>query len=266
VAEVVDDESPAFSDVTGDGVPELVFATAGRFGWAAPSADPRAPWTFHPLSLAGPYQAFTHGLGVADLTGDGRPDVIDTTGFWEQPASLTGDPLWIRRDVIFGNGGAQMLCTDVDGDGDTDVVTSLDAHGYGLSWYQQWSEGFRPHPIVPPEPTGGDTGVVLHEPHALALGDIDGDGVNDLVTGERFWGHVPGGNPDFGAPARLYWFETRRSPLETLFTPHLIDDASGVGTQVVAGDVDGDGLVDILVSNKKGTFLFLQTPGSGSKG
>ncbi len=41
------------------------------------------------------------------------------------------------------------------------------------------------------------------------------------------------------------------------FIPHLIDNDSGVGTQVVAGDINGDGLPDIIVGNKKGTFLLL---------
>ena len=41
------------------------------------------------------------------------------------------------------------------------------------------------------------------------------------------------------------------------FVPHLIDDNSGVGTQVIAGDINGDGLPDIVVGNKKGTFVHL---------
>jgi hypothetical protein len=44
------------------------------------------------------------------------------------------------------------------------------------------------------------------------------------------------------------------------FTPHLVDDQSGVGTQVVAGDVNDDGLMDIVLANKKGAFVFLQEP------
>jgi hypothetical protein len=39
--------------------------------------------------------------------------------------------------------------------------------------------------------------------------------------------------------------------------PYLIDDASGVGTQVVATDVNGDALPDIVVGNKRGTFVHL---------
>ena len=41
------------------------------------------------------------------------------------------------------------------------------------------------------------------------------------------------------------------------FVPYLIDDDSGVGTQVVAGDINGDGLPDVVVGNKKGTFVHL---------
>ena len=36
----------------------------------------------------------------------------------------------------------------------------------------------------------------------------------------------------------------------------MIDDASGVGTQVVAGDVNGDGKPDVVVGNKRGAFVF----------
>jgi hypothetical protein len=41
------------------------------------------------------------------------------------------------------------------------------------------------------------------------------------------------------------------------FMPHLIDDKSGVGVQVVAADVNGDGRPDILTVSKLGTFVFL---------
>jgi hypothetical protein len=40
--------------------------------------------------------------------------------------------------------------------------------------------------------------------------------------------------------------------------PHRIDGNSGVGTQVVAGDINGDSLPDIVVGNKKGVFVMLQ--------
>ena len=252
----VDDESPAFADLTGDGRPELVFSQAGRFGWAEPDWNaPTNEWTFHPLSPPGGYGSFTHGLGLGDLNGDGRPDLLEATGYWTQPATLDGDPVWANHPQSFGPGGAQMLTTDVDGDGDADVVTSLAAHGSGLAWDEQTSGGaFTEHVIVPLD--GGT--LNLHEPHAVALADMNGDGLPDIVTGERFWGHVPGGEPDFSAPARLYWFEAGHDG-GAHYLPHLIDDASGVGTQVVVGDLNRDGRSDVVVANKKGAFVFLQT-------
>jgi hypothetical protein len=42
------------------------------------------------------------------------------------------------------------------------------------------------------------------------------------------------------------------------FIPYLIDNNSGIGTQVVAGDINGDGLPDVVVANKKGAFVLLQ--------
>lgn len=98
----------------------------------------------------------------------------------------------------------------------------------------------------------------MWEPHALAAADVNGDGLTDLISGARFWGHVPEGDPDFAAPARLYWFEPQRSAGHARFVPHPIDDASGVGTDVTAADVNGDVRVDVAVANKKGLFVFTQ--------
>ena len=265
VVGAVGNESPDYTDITGDGEPELVYIEmqpdnmSGRYGYAGPGADATMPWTFHPLSPLGPYSHFTHGMGVGDIDGDERADLIDATGFFSQPASLSGDPLWPKSNHVLGQpGGAQMVANDVDGDCDADVVTTLSSHGYGLSWFENDAGVFVEQNIVPAT-APPETGVVIHEPHALAMADVDGDGLLDIVTGERHWGHVPKGG-DFTAPARLYWFQAVRQGTEVTFLPHLVDDQSGVGTQVVAGDVNDDGLTDIVLANKKGAFLFLQEP------
>ena len=60
----------------------------------------------------------------------------------------------------------------------------------------------------------------------------------------------------------LYWFELRRPKKGTVeFVPHKIDDDSGVGTQFVVTDFNGDSKPDIVTSNKKGVRVFLQKAG-----
>jgi hypothetical protein len=59
----------------------------------------------------------------------------------------------------------------------------------------------------------------------------------------------------------LYWFRLRRDDAgNATFEPVLIDDDSGVGTQVTVADLDGDGRLDIAVANKRGVFAFRQRP------
>lgn len=270
--DVVDNESPTFSDLTGDGRKQIVCSRDGYFGFATPDAgDPTKPWRFTPISDQSAGGRFTHGLGVGDIDGDGRLDILEKSGWWQQPESLQGDPVWEKHPFTFSErGGAQMLVTDVDGDGLADVITSLEAHGYGIVWYRQRRMGeridFEPHTIVGRQPQDSPFGVVFTQPHALTLADIDGDGLPDLVTGKRWWAHGPKGDAEPNAPAVLYWFrlERREQPgagPPAVFVPHLIHDASGVGTDVQAHDLAGNGRPDIVVGNKRGTFVHRQSNG-----
>ena len=261
---VVDNESPNFADLTGDGKPELIFNTGGKLGYATPNwSQPNEPWKFHPLSPQGKWQRYTHGLGFGDINGDGRADYLEIGGWWEQPASLDGDPVWKLHENNFGDGGAQMLIYDVNGDGLADVVTCLHPHQYGLAWFEQVKKDglttWQKHVIMGHTPQDNKYGVEFTQIHAMDLVDIDGDGLKDFVTGKRFWAHPPPTDPESDSPAVLYWFQLTRANggKDIEFVPHLIDDNSGVGTQVIAADVNGDRLPDVLVGNKKGCFVFI---------
>lgn len=272
IFDVLDNESPGFADVNGDGKPEILCCSRGCIGYvAADWQNPAEPWKFHPITPKGGYQKFTHGLGSGDINGDGRVDILEKDAWWEQPASLEGDPVWTKHPFHFADGAAQMLVYDVNGDGLNDVITCLNPHGYGLVWWEQVKENgaisFRQHTILNKDATPNQYGVAFSQPHSLALADMDGDGLMDIVTGKRFWAHGKnGGDPDSNGRAVLYWFKLVRSAGGAVeFVPHLIDDNSGVGTQVTVGFVSNPKYPDVVVGNKKGVFVFENQGGGVQK-
>ncbi len=256
-------ESPPFLDADGDGKPELVCHWKDRWGLLKP--DPKGatlPWVFHPVTPPGKYHHFYHGTGIGDVNGDGRPDLLLAEGWFAQGAPGVD---WAFHPFRFGTkGGAQMFALDADGDGDRDVLTALDAHGWGLAWFEQVQEGgkasFREHRIMGDRSEEKTYGAAFSQPHALDVADLDGDGLDDLIVGKRRWAHGPKGDVEPDAAPVVYWFRLEREGGKARFVPRLIDDASGVGVQIRAADVDGDGRPDVLTASKLGTFLFLNRP------
>ncbi len=272
-------ETPLYTDLLGSGKKVLLMGAQpkgkgneGEMAYFTPDPkDPNALWVMH--SISGPStppkvddgkpvrgtgyevpgtQKFSHGLGVGDVNNDGRSDVLCANGWWEQPAKGDTKPFWVFHPANLGEACADMYVTDMDGDGKMDVISSS-AHKFGIWWHQQ-------------KPGKGDPSFLKHdlfkdlvsETHAMHFVDIDGDGLKDLVTGKRFWSHGRG-EPGSDKAAMVYWFKAAKSKDGTVtFTPMEIDNDAGIGTQFTVQDINGDGLLDVIVSNKKGVSVMVQ--------
>lgn len=249
-------ESAMFGDLLGNKKPVPVFAyDETTMAWYEPDKDDKngeKPFLLHDIGL--PKQPgvarFWHGMGIGDVNGDGRNDVITKEGYYEAPKDRRTTP-WPFVKANLGPDCAQMYAYDVNGDGLPDVVSSS-SHNIGVWWYEQKSGSNGPEFV---QHVIDDS---FSQSHSLCMADIDGDGVMDFVTGKRFWAHGPTGDVRPGDPAMIYWFELKRDHGKVDWVRHEIDTDSGVGTQFLVADVNKDGRPDVITSNKKGVYVFLQ--------
>lgn len=262
-------ETPLYTDVLGTGKRVLVMGwqpkgkeTEGQMSYFTPDAkDPTALWVMHPISEPStPGQEipgtrkFSHGLGVGDLNGDGRKDVMCTGGWWEHPEKPDGKTAWKFHPANLGEACADMYAFDLDGDGKADVL-STSAHKFGIWVHKQRGADKNGNPTFERQDLFPK---LASETHAAHFVDIDGDGLKDLVTGKRWWSHGRS-EPGSDGPAIIYWLKASKGADGiTTFTPQVIDDDSGIGTQFEVADINGDGLLDVITSNKKGVRVIVQ--------
>jgi autotransporter-associated beta strand protein len=186
------------------------------------------------MSRFAAYPGFTGGVNVAlgDVDNDGHADIITGAGAGGGPhvkvfSGATGGELmsFFVYDAAFA-GGVFVAAGDVDDDGFADIITGAGAGG-------------GPHVKV----FSGQTGAVLASFFAydaafaggvrVASGDLDGDGHADVITGAGAGGgpHVRAFSGDTGAE-RLSFF--------------AYDPAFAGGVYVSAGDVDGNGSIELI--------------------
>ena len=274
-------ETPLYTELVEKGKRVLVMGwqpkgkeTDGQMAYFTPDPkDPTALWVMHPISEASVppdvkdgkpvantgkempgTRKFSHGLGVGDINGDKRADVICTGGWWEQPEKTDGKTAWKFHPANLGAACADMYTFDMDGDGKADVISSS-AHQFGIWWYKQratdksGNPAFEKVDLFP---------KLVSETHAAHFKDIDGDGRPDLITGKRWWSHGKA-EPGSDGPAAIYWFKnTKGADGIVQFTKMTIDEDSGIGTQFEVADINGDGLLDVISSNKKGVRVIIQ--------
>ena len=218
-------------------------------------------------------QSHGHGIGVGDINGDKRNDIITPAGWLEAPADVRAAGEWTLHPADWGGLPPQlavgpaaapvpaspspagprpaeyafMHVIDVNRDGRNDIVTTM-AHSYGVLWFEQRPDGgWIPRPI--------DT--TWANAHSTAMADLNGDGQLDLIAAKRYWGRT-GTEPAEREPMGIYWYEFRPGLKDTVeWIRHIVDygGRAGGGLQMVVVDIDGDGDRDIITPGKTGLFL-----------
>ncbi|MEK7678037.1 MAG: VCBS repeat-containing protein [Verrucomicrobiota bacterium] len=228
------------ADLDGDGRLDVIMMGDERTAlnsvrWYSIPPKPAEPWLAH---LIGPA---IHGAllpaGLADLDGDGDLDVIRANIWFENRDGKGRD--WLAHDNIpFGRKGPYGFCVrtavvDLDGDGqkevvmgDADIVESKvvilkNADGKGGSWTKQELPQSFPYGSL----------------HALAVADFNKDGRPDIVVNEQEELLPPGREN----PRWVLWENLGGGR----FAERILLDARLGGHDLQAGDVDGDGDIDI---------------------
>jgi len=264
-------EGVLFVDLDGDGVPEWIanswvkdvpMYVCRLIPKAAADTKPdpkdanRAPQSssysaaFDLVSVQIGSSGNGHGLGVGDLNGDGKPDILVGQGWYEQPAENPWSTEWKFHPVWDLTASLPMLVVDVNGNGRNDIIYG-NGHDYGLFWWENKGVG-----------EDGEIEFAKHlidreysQPHSLAWADLTGDGKPELITGKRYYAHNgndPGGEE---MPCLYYYtFDAERAK----FKRHTINEGRvGTGLQIVVADFNADGLNDIAVAGKSGTYILI---------
>ena len=232
--------SVACGDVTGDGVPEIITG-------AGPGGGPHV----RVFSLAGGVVTevtgfyaynpeFPGGVSVAvgDVNGDGVAEIITGAGPGGGPHvrafSLAGGVVtevagFYAYDPAF-TGGVSVAAADLTGDGVAEIITGAGAGGgphvraFSLAGgvVTEVASFYAYNPEFP----GGVS---------VAGGDVTGDGVAEIITGAG-----PGGGPHVRA------FSLDGGVVTEVTGFYAYDPAFTGGVSVAAGDVNGDGVAEII--------------------
>jgi hypothetical protein len=239
ITHTIDTEGGVLADLNGDGQPDLALAHYGRTGviWVDFAGnEPK-------VHTAGGHDQDGHGIGMADIDGDGKTDLLTPFG-WFKNIDANNDKWEWRGEWTLGETGFPIVGYDVNADGKTDLIYGR-GHSYGLYWLEQQNGGKWVRHTIDES---------FSQVHVLKLVDLDGDGLPELLAGKRYRGHS-GNDPGSYDPLVIYYYKIDTKSGRFTRYPVSMNGTAGAGTQFIAQDLDGDGDLDIAVAGKTGVHF-----------
>jgi hypothetical protein len=243
----------ASADVNGDGLPDVVSASADDGTLAVFFNDKSSPGTLNtPLVLSSPGAS---QVAIGDMNGDGLPDLVSAD--YGVSLFVQTSPGTFAAPISLYSGGANWVAVgDLNGDGAPDVALT-DAAGVKLLLHTGAASATTYAAPVSVFTQTANANVI--GANLIAIMDVNGDGANDLVITD------PG--PTGGmAPTVNILLQNPASPgtfLAAVSYPIAMQD---LPQSIVVTDVDGDGRPDIVIGGQQNVTVLLQNHAPAAPG
>ncbi len=242
----------AAADVNGDGAPDIVTASFDDGTLSVFFNNVQSPGTFNsPLVLM---SAGASQVALGDMTGDGLLDLVSAD--YNVSLFVQTSPGTFAAPVALYPGGANWVAVgDLNGDGAADVALT-DNVGVKLLLHTGAANS-----TTYATPVGVFTQTAnqnLQGANVIAIADVDGDGLNDLVITDPgpTGGSAPTVNVLLQDPANHGTF------LAAVAYPIAMTD---IVQSIVLADLAGTGKLDIVIGERESVTVLLHDPANPGK-